>query len=300
MGFLTAKSLLMNALSSKPVLRPGPRRGLGALPVDQSRFVTRLRHAAWDRMPKPFLLNWVKDIHLYVTSGDESLLAVFLTGEVDPNEFCFLDGVLKPGMTFVDVGANLGLYSLFAAKKVGQSGTVVAIEPSTREFRKLHKNVKINGANNCRVLKLAVSDHAGEATLKIASEFHAGHNTLSSFVYDHTSLACTEIVRTEKLDDIVRQQGLPSVDFIKIDVEGMEAPVLAGATETLSRFHPVLLVEISNPAFPTHSSLESLGYELLEFDSVTGVPIIAKELGQSEAVNLIARPNKLSRVPHAP
>ena len=134
-------------------------------------------------------------------------------------------------MVFVDVGANMGLYTLFAARKVGEQGQVLAIEPSSRECERLLRNLQANSVSNVRLVRKAVSDSSAEAELLVAADVRSGHNTLGAFSYD-TPLAIKEKVRTERLDAIVAEEGLARVDVIKMDVEGAEVRALEGAVES--------------------------------------------------------------------
>jgi hypothetical protein len=103
------KSLLLNALAAKPRCNPGPRRLLGE---GNSGSIDRIRAAAWRHIGPPFVLDWIDGLKLNVTTRDETYEAIFRTGEFEPNEFHWLDGVLKPGMTFVDIGCQR--WSVFA------------------------------------------------------------------------------------------------------------------------------------------------------------------------------------------
>src|SRR6202043_1834033 len=127
--------------------------------------------------------------------------------------------------------------TLFAARKIGERGMVLAIEPSTRECGRLLKNVGINSLSNVRLLQNAVSDSRSDADLLVAEDERSGHNTLGAFAYD-TPLATKETVRTERLDDIVLREGLSRVDIVKLDVEGAELLALKGAVRIIERFRP--------------------------------------------------------------
>lgn len=291
------RSAFMSFISAQPNCRLHPAWKLG--PVDQSglphRLLTRLRWSAWSRVKRPFVIPWLSGLRVQAGSVDESLFSIFVTGRFEPNEFHFLDAALKPGMTFIDVGANLGLYSIFAARKVGCDGVVLAIEPSSREFVKLKRNVELNHLENARLLRLAVSDAHTEASLLVAEEEHAGHNTLGDFAYS-TPLAYTERVRTESLDEIVRRENLKSVDVIKMDVEGGERAALSGATQTLSMFRPLVMIEVSDRALKhqkAHSVqiwefFSSYGYRLYAFDEGTGLPVPACRQPYYDSANFIA------------
>lgn len=195
-------------------------------------------------MPRPFALAWLSGVKVHVSSADETLRDLFFKGQFEPCEFHYLDQVLKPGMTFVDVGANLGLYSLFASKKVGPQGSVLALEASAREFSKLQKNILLNRATNVRALRCAAADAVGVAQMKIADEVHAGHNTLGEFIWN-TALDAVETVDSCALDQIVFTERLHRLDVIKMDIEGSELAALRGARNTLLRWHPDLLIEVS-------------------------------------------------------
>jgi precorrin-6B methylase 2 len=81
--------------------------------------------------------------------GNDLSRCLYVGGTYEPMSSCFFPK-LQPGMTFIDVGANDGLYSLFAAKRVGPTGTVLALEPDRREFARLERNLRLNRlANIC-------------------------------------------------------------------------------------------------------------------------------------------------------
>ena len=167
---------------------------------------------------------------------------ILIRGSYEPGTTYVFKQVLKEGMVAIDVGAHMGLYTLFASKLVGENGIVLAVEPSEREFCRLKANLELNHVTNVRLIRVAVSNRRSEAVLLIASEEHSGHNTLGDFAYDSTRLEGKQLVRTGRLDDIVQQEGLSRIDVIKMDIEGSELFALEGASNTLKQFHPVLLI----------------------------------------------------------
>ena len=107
------------------------------------------RGALWEfalerNLVVPLTVRWYGGTRVEVTLGNDNSLCLYVAGSFEPNEFAFLDGVLRPGMTFIDVGANEGCFSLHAARRVGRGGRVVAVEPSSRERRQLERNVARN------------------------------------------------------------------------------------------------------------------------------------------------------------
>jgi len=148
-----------------------------------------------------------------------------------------MQDTLRPGSVMVDVGANLGTFSLLAASL---GATCHAFEASPDICSALRRNIALNKFTGIEVHQLALSDHSGEATFYIFQE--TGQRNAcgqSSFVRRG---AGREIrVPVETLDSAL--SGLSRIDFIKIDVEGADFLVLRGARAILEKFHPVLVVE---------------------------------------------------------
>lgn len=261
---------------------PGWSFGFGDASTDP---VLQLRKRLWQyfasrQSQASFSVRWYDGLKLRLYPGNDLSWAMFIGGCCEPNEFAFLDAVLHPGSTFVDVGANDGMYTLFAARRVGAQGTVLALEPSGREFERLQRNLQLNGLRNVRSLRIAASNRHGEATLRVAAYGHEGHNTLGSFVYE-TALLREETVTVAPLDDVVERQGLAAVGAIKMDVEGGEFAALDGARNILARDHPILLLEVNDEMLRRQGSsrdaltdlLHASDYETYVFDSVTGRPV---------------------------
>jgi FkbM family methyltransferase len=232
-------------------------------------------------LPGPAKLEfaWHHGSRVNLDLRDDGGKAVYIGGCIEPNEMAALDKILRPGMTFVDVGANMGLFTLLASGCVGADGLVWAFEPSARELKKLSANIVLSGAKNVRTHAAALLDRAGAATLSVASEEHSGQNTLGSgFVYD-ISLEARESVETARLDDLAEDIGRP-IDVLKVDVEGAELAVLRGAKETLTAQRPVLMVELLPAALALCGSsgdellsfLQQLDYKIRFFDAATGRP----------------------------
>jgi FkbM family methyltransferase len=233
---------------------------------------------------RPMILKWHNGIRVLAYPDDETSRALFVSGCYEPNQLHFLSRVLKPGSTFVDVGAHIGLYSLLAARLVGREGIVLALEPSDREFRRLKTNLALNHAANVRPRQVAVFNRETDMDLLIASPPFSGHNTLGDFVYDHTRLEKKQLVHTKRLDDLIVGEGLRRVDVIKMDIEGAELFGLEGAIHTLRRFRPILLFELSDRTLARQGCksqqvwdrVTSLGYSIHLFDGWTGLPTTAR------------------------
>src|SRR5690349_8944049 len=158
----------------------------------------------------------------------------------EPAKHALIRKHLRPGMTFIDVGANKGDFSLLAARLAGKSGHVISIEPEPENHSMLERSIALNDYSNIRVMQIAVSDRDGVANLQIGST--SGSHTLSP----EFSGSRTVAVPTRTLDGVVAEQRLGTVDMIKIDVQGLELAVLRGAAETL-RANPRIVVLLDLP-----------------------------------------------------
>lgn len=284
---------LAERVAARPVLKPYPGWVLGA--GERRGLAARIRQQLWQYLRDEFEVEWLEGLRLRLLPGNETSRAIFVTGRYEPNEFCILDRMLRPGMTFVDAGANMGLYSLFAAKRVMPRGRVLAMEPSRREYEILVRNVEANRLQNVRALRVALSDRRGTAELLVAPLENAGHNTLGEFGYG-TALERKETVPVERLDDIIRGEGIERVDVVKMDVEGAEMLALRGATDVLQQFHPVLLLEVSDRTLQYQgsssrevlASLENDGYGFYGFDAGSGLPQPLEVKPLFDSVNVVA------------
>lgn len=188
----------------------------------------------------------------------------FLWRDAYEPEIFFIRRILKPGMTFVDAGAHFGLYSLVASARVGPRGRVLAFEPDPRNFSVLLRNVRLNSAGNIRPYRAALGNHGGQIGL------YLGVSSAMSSILDFQAPAQRVEVPMSALDDVLRESGQPRADVIKIDVEGAELAVLAGAKSTIEEFRPIVLLELNidileqlgHAAYEPGIFLQQRGYEL--------------------------------------
>lgn len=141
----------------------------------------------------------------------------------------------------IDVGANLGLYTLAASRVVGPGGRVFAFEAAQRTFRRLARNILLSRARNVDARRLAVSDHCGTATLSGVGDEHSGLATLRSA---HDSNAEAESVDCVALDSLLNE--IPTTRLVKIDVEGAELDVVRGMRGLLRRDKPYVIFELTD------------------------------------------------------
>ena len=166
-------------------------------------------------------------------------------GKFEPEEMGFVRRLLRPGMTTLDVGAHHGLYTLLLSKKVGGTGRVIAFEPSPREYRRLEKHLRFNRCSNVHVERGAAGSEAGEADLYLSNGFQDWYNSLRPLALpDSTSIVR---VRVRRIDDVLAEHSISTVDFIKLDVEGGELEALHGATRLLhGDTRPAILAEVQD------------------------------------------------------
>lgn len=146
------------------------------------------------------------------------------------SELVFVSNALKPGMTMLDVGANVGLYSALGGQLVGSQGRVIALEPDPESFRYLQLTIQKNGLRNVHALRMAASDQTGMAYL-----FTSSSNRGDSRLYDNELSDNKVRIKTVRLDDYLPQIGIEEVEFIKVDVQGFEGHVLSGLEKTIRR-----------------------------------------------------------------
>lgn len=201
---------------------------------------------------------------------------------------------LKPGDTFVDVGANIGYFSLLSAQRVGQEGRVIAFEPLSRIAKQCGENVAVNNFRNVSVRQVAIGDTQSRQTMSLVPGNIGG----SSLVKESGS-GMTEAVTVSTLD--VELADVEQIAMIKIDVEGYEREVLLGAKTILMTRKPKLVLEFSPNVYQRHGStiaksilefLFSLGYSIHDINNNVGVRDIQDYLDMigREQTNLFATP----------
>jgi FkbM family methyltransferase len=187
---------------------------------------------------------------------------VYVTGEYEPSTTRLFKSLLARGDRVIDVGANVGYFTLLAAKCVGNSGSVVAFEPIPELRRRLEENLQLNQLHNCEVRAEAVCNEAGTRDFFQGPPDHVGISSLRN-LEGHASV---HRVRTVCLDDVIPADT--KVALIKIDIEGAECHAIEGMMSRLERHHPDLIVEVTDgylqamgrSARHLYACLQALGY----------------------------------------
>ncbi|MEM7272457.1 MAG: FkbM family methyltransferase [Actinomycetota bacterium] len=190
------------------------------------------------------------DRWIYLDTADRSVSPhILTTGTWERGVTRFFQTYLPEGGTYVEVGANYGYYTLQAACLVGDTGRVVAFEPGPRMFSLLERTIDVNGVGPRTTLhEAAVTDAAGTATFYLKGDWHGG-SSLYNEADSPWDVTEVEVLTTTLDDALANSLDGRWVDVCKIDAEGAEATVLAGAADLLANPDLVLLVEVHDRAW---------------------------------------------------
>jgi FkbM family methyltransferase len=212
----------------------------------------------------------VGGLDLLADMADAAVTPGLRAGDYEPHLTAVFERYCQPGMTVVDVGANLGYYSLLAARLVGPAGRVVALEPNSENCRLLLSSLRLGAVTNVDLVPVACDTTTGWAYYST----HVGSN--GGLVDDGDLLGRPGVVvPTFRLDDVVSGP----VHFLKLDVEGAEGRVVQGATRILERDRPIVTTELKEEMLSRVSGMslteylgffESRGYAPVMLDKDTG------------------------------
>lgn len=196
----------------------------------------------------------VGGVELFCDAADAAVTPGLRSGSYEPHLTRVFERYCAPGMTVVDVGANLGYYSLLASRLVGPSGRVIALEPNSENCRLLLSSLRLNGSTNVELLPVAADGTTGWAYYST----HVGSN--GGLIEAGDLLAHPGVVvPTFRLDELVSGR----VGFLKMDVEGAEGRVMRGATGIIERDRPIVTTELKDEMLARVSEMsvrEYLGY----------------------------------------
>jgi FkbM family methyltransferase len=190
----------------------------------------------------------------FVNTEDRNITPwILMGGHWETNVDRILCAYVKPGMRVLDIGANMGYYAVKLGTKVGPGGTLIAFEPNPEVYDVCVENLKINGlTGHAKVLRLALGDRAGSATLTRSRSNMASANLLA----DQDADVSFE-VEVATLDACLGEAA--PVDLIKLDAEGYESFILKGAAQTLARSPScAVMIELGLDRWERHSTLVEL------------------------------------------
>tara|TARA_Y100000022_G_scaffold199821_1_gene213256 strand:- start:4218 stop:5171 length:954 start_codon:yes stop_codon:yes gene_type:complete len=214
---------------------------------------------------------------------------IYNNGVYETHSYDLVNEFLKKGMTFIDVGANCGYYTILAGKLVGDYGNVISFEPSSKYFNQLEDNVKNNLLKNVHCINKGLSDK--NESLDLVSdgsnasfvdgwmkEVKFNPSSVSNSFIEHHTLK-KEKCNLVTLDDEIVNLKIEKLDFIKVDIEGYENNFYVGAQNTIKKYRPFILLEytagVSNKTIlPSLSELnyrfvpENFNFKNISYDSL--------------------------------
>jgi FkbM family methyltransferase len=236
------------------------------------------------RAPFPFAWRGMKVMLDPTQSMD---MRLYFDGDYEPDTLAAVQRLAPVGGTVIDIGANIGLISLWASRCVGPEGRVVSVEPSPWAMNRLMANTRLNQAANITTVLGASSNHIGTGEMFVIN----GYRVDDTVTNTHEHVAFTTI------DQVVADQALDRVDLIKTDTDGYEVDVLRGAATTLERFRPAIIFEMGPSALERAGSsygeliafIQSFGYAICDehFAPVDALAFAAA-VKTNESANLIA------------
>lgn len=195
----------------------------------------RQQQAALD---EPFLVS-LDDFHLFVRRNDFfSGAAIARDRLYEPHVGRELRRFLAPGITFLDIGANVGYFAMMAAALVGESGRVLAFEPNPRNCELMARSIEANGFTNVTVHQCAVAERTQQVIFHTSGPHSTGHIArLDTQSGDGGSHVVEAVALDEFLGEMTR------LDLVKLDIEGAEPRAIAGMRALLARYRPIIVTE---------------------------------------------------------
>lgn len=260
-----------------------------------SRFGLPLRNTVLFNRPIPVPID---GISVSLTPRGATAADIWAGLRFEGHEVSLILEVLEPGMTFFDIGANAGVFSISAAKKIG-STRVYAFEPCSSTCALLKQNLRLNGVTEVSVEQVALGDTIGEALLQVNDRGRDGLNTLGRPTHPDSKVIGRESVRITTVDDFMSEHHVARVDVMKADIEGAELMMFRGAKNLLQRPDaPMILYEgfgLLTRGFGYHPVeilwlLESYGFTLLLLNSDTGRISVLKPDYQYDSMVIAVKP----------
>ena len=232
-----------------------------------NKYIENIRKKGFD--------NWRvldHDIKMYVDPTDPHLLSM-IDGKDPEREVkeIFLENI-SPGDFVIDVGSNIGDYTLLACKKVGTSGKVLSFEPLSETFLTLNRNLQLNKITNCISFQKAVGEKSGLANLY-------KNNLSGTMGHLDSSLNGEDLIKRDEIevltiDDVLTSEHIDTVNMIKIDVEGFEHEVLLGCLQSFKEKKiKKIMCEVHHSYLESKGKSEELIYDLLREYNFTITPI---------------------------
>jgi FkbM family methyltransferase len=231
-------------------------------------FEAALASLTFGRPPDSFFAKFAPNPYQYRPNSFRTIERNGLVMKVDISDyighwiyFGFMDesidklfALCKSDSVVIDVGTNVG-WTLLNLARLSKEGTVVGFEPDPYNYERCCENLALNQFKNAKLLPLGLSDMNAVVTMEVRTSSNRGGNRISQSTTGHP-------VQVVRLDDYQQNLNLKRLDLIKIDIEGHELHALKGADQLLTKYHPVLFIEVddSNLRDQGHSARELIAY----------------------------------------
>ena len=231
---------------------------------------------------KPFLYHLPRNIDISLYPQGEVPEFLFLDKSFERTECDLVAAYLKPGMNVIDVGANVGLYSILAHKLVAPGGKIWAFEPSSETYQRLLRNLELNRCSRVIPHKVALSNADGKFfILRSDRGYGDAYRYLAKTTSDdhgkrkEKETINSELVQTFSLDLFAEHEGIKTAHLIKVDIEGGEYRFFQGARRFLHSNQDVLILFENSPDWAKRAGykqtdlwalLKQLGFELYDWD----------------------------------
>ena len=242
---------------------------LGMVVVRFGRLLRKTTYKSYNH-PDYQKIEMFNKVYIFVDRFTYMGGTIFWTGFHHLNEVLFLNRFLHSEMTFVDIGANQGEFTLLAASKI-KTGRILSFEPVSQQRELLLINKKNNNFSNIEIYDFGLGNESNELPIftSLDTKLHHGrHEGLSSLYCSNERSTLQQLIKIEVFDDLFYEK-LTRLDFVKIDIEGAELFALQGMKKSIERFKPFVLIEINEETF------NSAGYK------TNDILMFFKEVGYS-------------------
>jgi FkbM family methyltransferase len=244
----------------------------------------------------------VHGFEMFLNPQDQTSPLLYLSDRYEPLASEIVGRIDMAGSCVLDIGANIGYYTLILSQKVGNTGSVFSFEPEESNFSVLKRNLRLNHTTNVTVFRLALNNESGTAYLGLSDSNMGDHRLLTqSSLSRGQEKRVRQMVEMTRLDDVLPDQESNRIRFIKMDVQGSEYHVLKGAERFLSNqaknlvilieYDPELLRETSTDPVDLIALISRLGFRVFKLDDnanrIVEIPDPIVRVPQMSDVNLL-------------
>ncbi len=241
------------------------------LPVIGS-FIWRISYAS--NIWKGIIVNKkiINGLRMRLRIDDWVQKKIYINGYYELNETNKWQEIVKGKKCIMDIGGNVGYYSILASPLIAINGKIFLFEPVAENIEFITHNLSLNKISNIQIERKIVSDEVGLGEIHVGESENLGMSSL----YDHKHIS-GKIEKIEKIDidTFVEKNGIDSIDAVKIDVEGHELSVLKGMKKSLINFKPIVMIEVLDETLKRSGNtskcifdfFNSVEYDSYDFDS---------------------------------